>query len=270
MLNPLQQKLLEMFSWLTKYLHENNLRYYMIGGTMLGAARHQGIIPWDDDIDIGMPRSDYEKLLGLLEKPVDHYVVESPRTTGRDYPYGIAKLYDINTSMTELARKNVKKGVYIDIFPLDGIGNTLEEAQENYKRIDRANVLLAMKISTYRKERKWWKNFAVFTGGFLPVSAKRLSLKLDRLCAALDFDACAYVGNLQSTYRSREILPKELFGSPTFYQFEGIMAYGPEKYDEYLTALYKDWRKLPPEDKRHSAHDFIDLDLQRSYMESPK
>lgn len=265
MLNPLQQKLLEMFTWLTEYLAKQNLRYYVVGGTMLGAVRHEGFIPWDDDIDIAMPRADYEKLIRLLAEPVDHYVVESSKGEAKDFIYGYAKLYDMNTSMTELARKNVTRGVYIDIFPLDGIGNTLEESYNNYKKIDRANMLLAMRVCTYRKDRKWWKNCAVFVGGLIPVNVKKLTQKLDKLCAEHDFDECSYVGNLVSTYRSREIMPKELFGNPTPYKFEGLTVMGPEKYDEYLTVLFKDWRKLPPEDKRHSAHDFVEFDPNKPY-----
>ena len=69
MLNPLQTKLLEMLTWLVKYIDEHELRYYVIGGTMLGAVRHKGFIPWDDDIDIAMPRKDYEELIRLLKEP---------------------------------------------------------------------------------------------------------------------------------------------------------------------------------------------------------
>ena len=159
--NRLQEKLLEMFTWLVDFMSKNNLRYYMIGGTMLGAVRHQGFIPWDDDIDIAMPRSDYEKLIALLKDPVDHYLIETPRSLEKDYVYGYAKLYDMNTTMTEKKRKNITRGIYIDIFPLDGIGNTLDESYKNYKKIDRLHMLLAMKECAYRRGRKWWKNMAV-------------------------------------------------------------------------------------------------------------
>ncbi len=266
-LNLLQQKLLEMLAWLTKYIDDNNLRYYIIGGTMLGAVRHEGFIPWDDDIDIAMPRNDYEKLIKLLKCPIDHYVMESPKGDAEDYKYSYAKFYDLNTSMTELARKNVKRGVYIDIFPLDGIGNSLEEAYNNYRRIDRANMLLAMKSCTYRKGRKWWKNFAVFLGGLLPINSKRLAQKMDQLCSEHAFDDCKYVGSLASTYRSHEIMDKGWYGKPTPYKFEGLTVYGPEKYEEYLTQLYNDWRRLPPEEERHSNHNFIDIDLNKPYFD---
>lgn len=267
MLNPLQEKLLEMFAWLVNFLEANNLRYYALGGTMLGAVRHKGFIPWDDDIDIGMPRNDYEKLIDLLKEPVDHYVVEAPRTAGKDYLYRYAKLYDINTSMTEHLRKDIKRGVFIDVFPLDGIGNTLEEGCRNYKKIDRSSMFLAMKVCAYRSGRKWWKNLAVFLGGFLPINEQKLAKQIDSMCAQRNFDDYRYVGNLMSTYRAKEIIDRKLFGEPSLYQFEGLTIKGPEKYEEYLTHLFGNWRKLPPVEKRISPHTFEELSFDKPYME---
>ena len=265
-MNELQKKLFEMFSWLTNFIEKNGLRYYVVGGTMLGAVRHKGFIPWDDDIDIAMPRKDYEKLNELLEKPIEHYVVESVKSEKKDFIYAFSKLYDMNTSMTENASTKVERGVYIDIFPLDGIkGDSYEETLENYKKIDRNRMLLAMKVCKYRKDRKWWKNVAAIVGSALPINTKKLTRKVDFLCSQGDWETDAYVGQLISPYRTREIMPKEVYGQPTKYEFEGLTVYGPEKFDEYLTKLYKDWRQLPPEDKRHSAHDFINLDLNKPY-----
>lgn len=265
-MNKLQQKLLEMLKWLSDFLEKHSLRYYIIAGTFLGAVRHDGFIPWDDDVDIAMPRKDYEKFIALLKDPVEHYIVETIDNNAKDFKYSFAKFYDMNTSMTEKARVNVKRGVYIDVFPLDGIGSTYEESLKNYKKIDRKNILRAVKTCGYRKGRKWYKNVAAFFGVFLPVSATKLAKKLNALCKEHDFDDCAYVGHLMSTYRAKEIMPKDYYGTPTKYIFEGITVYGPEKADEYLTHLYRDWRQLPPEDKRCSAHDFIDLDLNKPYM----
>ena len=267
-MNPLQTKLLEMLDWLSKYLKKNNLRYYIMGGTMLGAVRHQGFIPWDDDVDIIMPRKDYETLLEMLKEPVDHYVVESVNGPAKDFIYNYAKFYDTNTSMTDLAKTPVKRGVFIDVFPMDGIGNTMEESLKNYKKINFLHGLLAMKNCKIRKGRKLWKNLAAVCGWFLPLRRKKLARKLDRKCAERSVEENKYVGYLTSSYRTREIMDKEIYGTPTPYQFESITVYGPEKYDEYLTNLYHDWRKLPPEDKRCSNHDFIDIDLNKPYMKS--
>ena len=264
-MNSIQTCLFDMLAWLSAYMEEHHLKYYVVGGTMLGAVRHQGFIPWDDDIDIAMPREDYETLLQLLREPVDHYVAESVNSGNKDFYFSYAKLYDTNTTLVECSRTGLKRGLYIDIFPLDGIGNTMEESLRNYRSIDRMNMLLAMKTSVYRKGRKWWKNAAVFVGGFLPISRRWLARRMDRLCASRSFEEHRYVGHLMGVYRSREILERSVYGKPTPYAFEGMTVYGPEKYEEYLTSLYRDWRRLPPEDKRCTPHDFVEMDLNKPY-----
>ena len=266
-MNHLQEKLLEMLDWLSQYLNEHKLTYYVMGGTMLGAVRHKGFIPWDDDVDIVLPRGDYEKLLELMKTPIKHYVVESVNGEKKDFSYNYAKLYDMNTTLVDPARKPVRRGVYIDIFPLDGIGNSEEESLKNYRRIDFLHAMYVMKRCAVRKGRSWWKNCAVACGSLLPFSDKWVARKLNRACSEQSYENCDYVGYLTSTYRTREIMKKEIYGTPTLYQFENIMVYGPEKYDEYLTKLYGDWRKLPPEDKRYTTHGFIEVDLSKPYMD---
>jgi len=266
MLNPLQQKLLEMLTWLSKYIESNHLTYYVIGGTFLGAVRHKGFIPWDDDIDIAMPRKDYETLIKLLSKPVDHYVIESPDNCGKDFTYNLAKFYDLDTTMVEYARYKIKRGVAIDIFPLDGLGDTLNEAYKNYKRIDRINVIISMMSCKVRKSRKWWKNAAVMIGRLIPVNIHTLVKIVNERCKEKDFYSSKYVASCMSTYRSREIMERHYWGTPKSYQFENIEVKGPEMADEYLTHLFRNWRELPPVDKRQSAHDFIELDLNKSYL----
>lgn len=260
-----QLKLVEMLRWLTKFIEEKGLRYYVVEGTMLGTIRHKGMIPWDDDVDIAMPREDYEKLLQLLKEPVEHYVVESYESEAKDYIYAFAKFYDMNTSMTEKLRRNVKRGVYIDIFPLDGLGNTKEEAFKHYKKIDKRNMLLATNVCALRKGRKFLKNCAVLVGRCLPINTKKLIKKINDTCKKYTYDDSEFVVNSMSTYRFREIMDKSIYGEPTKYEFEDFYVYGPEKADEYLTILYKNWRQFPPEDKRHAEHDFIELDLNKPY-----
>ena len=150
-MNEFQGKLLEMLTWLHEFLQKNHLNYYVIGGTMLGAVRHQGFIPWDDDADIAMPRKDYEKLIDLLKDPVDHYVVESVHSPAKDYSYLIAKLYDTNTTLIDASKTLPKRGLFIDIFPLDGIGETKEDGVKNYKKIKRMCHLHAVKVCRRKK-----------------------------------------------------------------------------------------------------------------------
>ena len=104
-LNGIQLKLLEMFKWYHEFCVDNNLKYYALGGTMLGAIRHKGFIPWDDDIDVGMPRDDYNKFIELTcNKKFGKYIVESIYDNNPDYYYGYSKLYDTSTTLIEKTR----------------------------------------------------------------------------------------------------------------------------------------------------------------------
>ena len=124
-MNEMQSKLLDMMKWFHGYCEENGLRYYALGGTALGAVRHGGFIPWDDDLDVGMPRADYDRMISLCKNGTGNtrYRIEAPGQN-RDFIYPFCKAYDTETTLVENARIKAKRGVYIDIFPLDGIGNT--------------------------------------------------------------------------------------------------------------------------------------------------
>lgn len=272
-MNQLQKKLLGILSWFHDYCVKENLRYYVVGGTMIGAARHKGFIPWDDDIDVAMPRSDYNRLIALFQKSnnrLDKYILETIDSDAPDFLYTFGKLYDLTTTMTEKLKKECRRGVYLDIFPLDGVGDSLEEAQRYYKKIDRWNMFLMTRVCTVRKGRSIYKNMSIIVSRLLPefiVNDKEIARKIDNMCKTKDFDKCKYVCNCSSRYRGREIIEKRLLGKPTEYEFEGITVWGAEKCDEYLTHMFGDWKKLPPKEKQVAHHDFIELNLNKSYLE---
>ena len=267
-MNDLQKKLLEMFEWLTQFLNRHGLKYYALGGTMLGAARHNGFIPWDDDIDIAMPREDYNRLAECMQKEnQSRFELETPDTKAKDFFYSFAKLYDTTTTLIENNKYKIKRGISIDIFPLDGIGNSREESFKNYKKITKAQNLLLLRTSGVRKGRSFIKNLGVLLFRLIPLNSKKLLKKLDRLCSKYSWQQCSWGGNLVGAWRFKEVMPKEIMGEPTLYQFEHLQICGAQDYDGYLTSLYGDWRKLPPEEKRVSHHDFLLLDLNKSYKE---
>lgn len=267
-MTEVQEKLLDMLGWFHRLCVENNLRYYAIGGTMLGAQRHQGFIPWDDDIDVGMPREDIEKLERIISRDnSERYVFETPETEEKDYFYPFYKLYDTSTTLIENTKRAIKRGIYIDIFPLDGIGNTLEESNRNYKKVKFLDDLLMAKVAGFRKGRKFYKNLVVALFRLIPINDKKILHRLIAQCKKIKWDDSAWGGNLVGAWGMREIMPREIMGTPKLYKFENIEIYGVQKPDEYLTKMYGDWQKLPPEEKRVTHHDYILCDLNKSYIE---
>ena len=270
-MKEMQTMMLDMLKWFHGFCEENDITYYVLGGTMLGAARHNGYIPWDDDIDLGIPREDYNRLLANKARffsEEDRYVLESCLDGDWRFDYAYAKLYDTATTLIENRRTRLKRGIFLDIFPLDGAGDNEDEIDANYGSIKRSLELLTVRSSAVRKGRNWWKNLIVRIFSILPYrfyNNHKLIHDINNRCGQKRFDECKYVGNLLGIYRNKEIMPRAYFGKPTLYTFEDMKVYGPEKYDEYLSHLYGDWRQLPPKDKRVSHHDFIELDLHKSY-----
>ena len=272
-MNEQQTKLVSMLSWFHDFCIQNKLRYYIIAGTMLGAVRHSGFIPWDDDIDVGMPRRDYEKLREISKKPNENgkYIFEYPGKDNPKYSYLIAKMYDPQTTLIEKRRRPIKRGIYIDIFPLDGIGNNIEEAKENYKPFYRAFNLHLMITTAFLKRRSFAKNLAVFVGRIISplfVKRARIEAKIDMLCKRFDFDESKLVSNLLGGSAMKGIVPREYFGTPTLVKFEGIDVYGLENPHLYLKSMYGNYMELPPLEKQVSLHDAIFCDLEHSYLDN--
>lgn len=269
-MTELQKKLVNMLYTFHSICMTEGLRYYTLGGTALGCARHEGFIPWDDDIDVGMPRSDYEKLQAITkEKKYDIYLFEFPGCKD-DFSYEFAKMYDTSTTLIENTKYKTKRGIYIDIFPLDGAGQTYEEAKKNFRKIDMIYKVYSTRICTVRKERSSLKNLAIISSGLLPdifLDYKKLIRILEKRCSKLDYDEYQFVANYYGAWRVKEIADKTWFGTQKIYKFEDIEVCGPQQIDLYLSALYGDWKKLPPIEKRKTHHDYIVLDLEHSYLE---
>ncbi len=267
-MNEIQVRLLELLDYFHKLCCREGLTYYVIGGTALGVVRHGGFIPWDDDIDVGMPREDYEKLKVLSKgRRFDNFIFEYAGES-HDFVYPLCKMYDTTTTLAENTRFITRRGIYLDIFPLDGVGNTMEESRANFWRVYRLYRLLNTKVCGYRKGRKWYKNFILRIMQLLPdfiLSPASLICRIDNKSKERTFYGERYVANLVGDAGEKEILRREIFGTPTLYQFEGINVNGPERIEEFLTCIYGDWRQLPPVEKQVSHHDFLEIDLNKPY-----
>lgn len=270
-MTEIQSKLIDMFGWFHDICESNNLTYYALGGTALGAVRHNGFIPWDDDIDVGMPRPDYEKLISLSEKINCNgkYLIEYPADK-KDFVYPFIKIYDTHTTLVENKRYKPKRGLFIDVFPIDGIGNSEEESLQNFRKINKQINMLGTRVNGFRKGRKLYKNIAVFLSRLIPeyiFDTRKLISKTERMCKANLYADCRFVVNAYGAWKEKEISEKAWFEERKQCHFEGKTIYIPGEYHKYLTKMYGDYMKLPPIEKRVTHHDFIHIDLSKSYME---
>ncbi|MBO4318453.1 MAG: LicD family protein [Mailhella sp.] len=263
-LTLLQGRLTEILAWFHGFCEENGLRYYMAYGTMLGAVRHGGFIPWDDDIDVAMPRPDYDRFIQItMGRRLDRFTVESLANGRRDWYYGYAKVYDTSTTLIENKHPVLKRGIYLDVFPLDGAA----DGEEGFRRA-------AEEISSLWHKRNHRKQLA----GMLSVLSPRLlpsnagvMLALDAAFRQFDYESSPMVGNLTEMSRkgmtAREIMPKSVFGTPRLYGFGDRSFYGVEDPDTYLKNLYDDYMTPPPPGKRTGHLVRIDYDLNVPFIE---
>ena len=130
--------------------------------------------------------------------------------------------------------------------------------------------LLLLATAGINKNRSLIKNIAVILtriGFGIFLKPKKLLRDLDMACMKYDFDSCSWSGNLLGAWRLKEVMPTKIMGVPQKYVFEDMMIYGVEDYDSYLTNLYGNWRELPPIEKRVTHHNFIECDLEKSYLD---
>ena len=196
-------------------------------------------------------------------------VLETPGSAAKDFVYAYSKLYNTDTTLIEKGKTNIKRGIYLDVFPLDGLGNNETEATKQFKKTAHLVKKLAVRVSPIRKGRGFAKNCAVALSRCVPqfmINDKKLAQKLDRVAAEKDFDDSVFVGNLVCNYKLNNILRRDYFGTPTSYVFEDAEINGAQDYEGYLSQVFGDWRKLPPEDKQVSLHLSTELDLNKSYL----
>lgn len=270
-MNELQEHLLDMMKWLHTFCVENDIKYFANGGTALGAVRHNGFIPWDDDIDIMLPREDYEKLISLLSgKIVQKYTVETPYSPAKDYLYTYSKLYDTTTTLLEDVSVGLCRGIYIDIFPLDGMGDSMEEVKCNFKKVDRLNMFINSRTCNWRKGRKLYKNLAIVFAKLIPdflVDNKKLVQKFDKIAKEIPYSSSKYVVNCSGDFRFKGIIDKSILGEPVEHVFEDTKIFVPQNAVGYLEKVFGDWKRLPDEDKRCTTHANLFIDYNKSYLE---
>lgn len=244
-----KQLQLDILSSVHDFCDSNGLRYSLAGGTLLGAVRHKGFIPWDDDIDILMPRPDYELFIQKYQK--EHHVVQN-YITDKGYFFLFTKIYDDRTTIIE---DRTKTGVCIDVFPVDGLPN--KEEATNY--IDRQNEYVEelKKNTQYFKFRKGhFLKLRYYIKLLIYPSRESTIKKLEELHNTYKFESSSYAGAVSGMYGIRELLESDVFKEYIDLPFEDRSFKCLAQYDKYLTSLYGDYMLLPPEEKRVGDHNF--------------
>ena len=253
---------LSILSEIDDICKKQNINYSIAYGTLLGAIRHGGFIPWDDDIDIIMPRKDYENFVKYCMENTTPFMLLCNRTNEK-YSYLFAKACDRTTKILEDVSNpyNIEYGICVDIFPVDGLGNTKEEAMKNFQKSSfyRELIVAANWKKFFRsKGRKWYIEpirFAFFVLSRF-VNANKLSCAVEKRISKIDFESVSFSASICGAYRKREIINTEIYSQFTDIAFENLNVCGLKLYDEYLSEIYGDYMKLPPEEKRVTHHMF--------------
>ena len=253
----LKQIQVDMLKEIDKYCKKHNLRYSLAFGSLLGAVRHKGYIPWDDDLDIMLLRKDYDKFVKGFSH--EYYSVIGPGYD-QDYSLPFAKVNDTRTIISEDANVKNTYGVYIDVFPVDNAPDDLNELKLFMMRKKMLNIQHILKIVNVTWKRNPLKNLVLILGQlFLAFkSINNISNEMDNLSARYSgLSHCKLRGIIvPNDNRFEELLPSDYFESYTTLPFEGFNAMVIEKYEEYLAASYGNYMQVPPENKQISHHVF--------------
>ena len=253
-LRDFQLRLLELLRLVDGVCRQHQLTYYIEVGTLLGAVRHKGFIPWDDDIDILMPRPDYDLLMAHAEEWLPRPLYMMTGRYSKGYHHAFAKVVDGGTHLVE---RGIPMGLYVDIFPVDGMTSCrlVQRFHVLWYRYVTKKMLYFCCRDPYKHGRGpscWW-----------PLLCRRL-YGYDRAHRAIErmqrrYDYATHEMTIDHDFNLAGIMPRSVLGKPTEIEFEGVLFYGPEHPEEYLSRVYGPDYMTPPPPEQRRVHYFQDV-----------
>jgi lipopolysaccharide cholinephosphotransferase len=274
--------ILDVLKKLIAICEEHHITYYCCGGTAIGAVRHHGMIPWDDDIDVFMARPDYDRFLEVCRQAdLGDYELLTPYNTDNFMMY-FSKLCKKGTTLLECRDIPCVIGMFVDIFPLDGTAEDMQEALRLKRRFTKIQNRLAA-ISTHSTLGEYlhlllhkheWGRFCYKTRGFLGRKSYRRKLlrMMDEIAYKHPFGSTSHVVVYPGIYGDKEIYPYEWVSGPVKFPFEGVEVCLSGGYDHYLRHFFGDYMQLPPVEKRESHHykEYFNMDEAESVAQVMK
>ncbi len=253
---------LEILKVFHDFCEKNDLKYMLSSGTLLGAIRHKGFIPWDDDIDLDLSRPDYERLLrdeGMDYSDLPKHIKICRWTDGTlNYPF--IKFVDTRTKIDSQYIENDKDiaMVWIDVFPLDGMSDDEKESMKTFHKISFWKLILATKMAKVGTGKKWWKRILkpVCKMFLLPFTLQGVCKRIDDLSKQYSYDECNYIRHYAWGNIATQRINREKYENIIKVEFENELFNAPFNYDEYLKVTYGNYMEMPPEEKR-ITHDMI-------------
>ena len=252
--------LLEIATCFDQLCTAHQIPYYMLGGTMLGAIRHKGFIPWDDDMDFGIPRPFFDRFIEIAEKELPQQYSLLTRQNSPAIPKGLIKIQlkgsKLIEKVFEAQKPDFYNGIAIDIFPLDGCDSTswLDRLRIKY-------IFMLIRVHEGRfcslDIRKGVKKLAAAIIKALPLNDKRLADCIDQLIQSWNYETSPMLSNCYGHWKEREIIYKQVFGQPKHYAFGTLSLYGVSDADSYLKQLYGNYMLLPPKEQQLTHADEI-------------
>ncbi len=264
-MNDVQSVVFDILKQFLAICEKLNLRYYVVNGSALGAVKYKGFIKWDDDVDVAMPREDYqvfcEKAQELLP---DNLFLQNYRTDPA-FPQIYSKIRNSDTTFMEQGSKHLKMnhGCYLDIFPLDNYSGDFKTLDKIKLKV--LNTLRVCAFNDLRSKKVVIRNKILSFFGF----HRRTSAIISRIESIYinNNQDCEYWCNYGDRQSFVGAFPKNYYGNGVTVSFEGTDVLIPEKYDEYFTVKYGDWRQEPPEEEQCTHHTTVLIDVNKPYTE---